>query len=61
MPLTMPDVSRRIADKRVEDHDASGGGEIVTACASSLLSLRKSADGKAPVTDLSTWMARALA
>jgi Fe-S oxidoreductase len=60
LPLTMPDVSRRIADKRLDDHQEAGGGEIVTACASSLLALRKAAKGKVAVTDLTSWMARAL-
>ncbi len=58
LPVTMPETARQIAKGRQEEHARSGGGEIVTACASSLLSLRKA--GPAPVSDLVTWIARAL-
>ncbi len=58
LPVTMPGTARRIAAMRQDDHAAAGGGEIVTACASSLRSLR--AAGPAPVTDLVTWVARAV-
>lgn len=52
LPLTMPETSRAIAKGVVAEHDALGGGEIVTACASSALRLG--------ATDLVTLMARAL-
>ncbi len=52
LPLTMPDVSRAIAKGVATEHDALGGGELVTACASSALRLG--------ATDIVTLMARAL-
>lgn len=57
LPATMPDVSRTIADARLDDHERSGGGRVVTACASSLMQLRRRA--RAPVDDIVTWIARA--
>jgi Fe-S oxidoreductase len=57
LPATMPDVARTIADARLDDHERSGGGRVVTACASSLMQLRRRA--RAPVDDLVTWIARA--
>ncbi len=58
LPLTMPETSRAIAQARVDEHARSGGGRIVTGCASSLRSLRK-AHGAGAVDDLVTWIARA--
>lgn len=40
LPVSMPDVSRAIADDRIREHEQQGGGRIVTACASSLRRLR---------------------
>ncbi len=60
LPVTMPAVSQAIAVARVAEHDAAGGGELVTACASSLVSLRRAARGQFVVSDLATWIARAL-
>ena len=57
LPLTMPDVSRTIARQRLDDHARSGGGAVVTACASSLRSFRKEG---ARAIDLVTVVARAL-
>jgi len=57
LPATMPEVARDIAKARVKEHERAGGGRIVTACASSLLSLRRRT--RAPVDDLVTWIARA--
>jgi Fe-S oxidoreductase len=57
LPSTMPDVSRAITDTRLAEHARRGGGRVVTACASSLLAMRKRAS--APVDDLVTWIARA--
>lgn len=57
LPVTMPDVARRIADERVADHDRGGGGTIVTACASSLRSFEQAG---AKVVDLATVVVRAL-
>jgi Fe-S oxidoreductase len=60
LPSTMPDVARAIADARLEAHARAGGGRIVTACASSLLALRKRAAASGiAVDDLVTWIARA--
>jgi Fe-S oxidoreductase len=57
LPRTMPEASRAIARSRVEAHAQGGGGEIVTACASSVRRLREAG---AQVSDLTTWLARAL-
>jgi Fe-S oxidoreductase len=56
LPVTMPDTARAIAEERVREHDRSGGGRIVTACASSLLSFRRA---RAKADDIVTWIARA--
>lgn len=57
LPLTHPETSDGIADRRIRDHEDEGGGEIVTACASSLAKFR--ARG-AKVSDLVSWIARGL-
>jgi Fe-S oxidoreductase len=57
LPVTMPDVSRAIAKGRIAEHEASGGGTVVTACASSLQTFRKQG---AKAVDLVTVVARAL-
>jgi Fe-S oxidoreductase len=57
VPLTMPQVSARIAEQRIEEHEQLGGGTIVTACASSLVRFRKSG---APAIDLATLMRKSL-
>ena len=68
LPATMPDVARGIADSRLDAHGRAGGGRIVTACASSLVALRRAArrarrvtGSRVEVDDLVTWIARALA
>jgi len=67
LPSTMPEVARGVADARLDAHDRAGGGRIVTACASSLIALRRAARRARRVTgshvavdDLVTWIARAL-
>lgn len=57
LPATMPETSRAIANARLDEHESAGGGRIVTACASSLISLRRRS--RAPVDDIVTWIARA--
>jgi Fe-S oxidoreductase len=58
LPSTMPATSRDIAQARIEAHARGGGGRIVTACASSLLSFRRRAAGTGIVVDdLVTWLA----
>lgn len=57
LPVTMPEVSKTIARGRVAEHDAQGGGTVVTACASSLQTFRKQG---ATAIDLVTVVARAL-
>ena len=57
LPVTMPETSRAIARGRVAEHDAQGGGTVVTACASSLKAFRKQG---AKSVDLVTVVARAL-
>ena len=60
LPSTMPAVARGIAASRLQAHQRAGGGRIVTACASSLLALRRRAAGSGVfVDDLVTWIARA--
>jgi Fe-S oxidoreductase len=56
LPVTMPETARTIAETRLAEHARSGGGRVVTACASSLLSMRKA---RGNVDDLVTWIARA--
>ncbi len=58
LPVTMPDVARGIAEQRLADHERSGGGTIVTACASSARSFQKS--GQGTVLDLATVVLQAL-
>jgi Fe-S oxidoreductase len=41
LPVTMPDVARTIAEQRLADHERSGGGTVVTACASSARAFEK--------------------
>ena len=57
LPVTLPEISRNIARQRVEEHEASGGGTVVTACASSLRTFRKQG---ARAVDLVTVVAQAL-
>lgn len=57
LPLTSPETSRAIADGRIREHEDEGGGEIVTACASSLLRFRSRG---AKTSDLVSWIARGL-
>ena len=61
LPCTMPDVARTIADGRLDEHRMSGGGRVVTGCASSLVALRKQARSSgAAVDDIVTYIARSL-
>jgi Fe-S oxidoreductase len=61
VPCTMPAVARDIAVARLEAHREAGGGRIVTACASSLVALRKAArPSGVAVEDLASYIARAL-
>jgi Fe-S oxidoreductase len=57
LPVTRPETSRAIADARVAEHRALGGGVLVTACAESLRRFRKSGE---PAEDLATLVARSL-
>ena len=57
LPQTMPETSRGIARARREANERAGGGEVVTACASSLRALRAAG---AQASDLSTWIAKGL-
>jgi Fe-S oxidoreductase len=59
LPATMPETARDIARSRADAHLRAGGGRLVTACASSLATLRRAANGRFAVDDLSTWIARA--
>jgi Fe-S oxidoreductase len=58
LPVTMPGVAQGIAEQRLADHDRSGGGTIVTACASSARAFTRA--GASDVLDLATVVARAL-
>lgn len=57
LPRTLPEISSGIADSRLADHEALGGGTIVTACGSSLRRLRSRG---ASVEDLHLLLSRAL-
>jgi Fe-S oxidoreductase len=61
VPCTMPAVARDIAAARLAAHREAGGGRIVTACASSLVALRRAAGPSGVVVeDLASYIARAL-
>jgi Fe-S oxidoreductase len=61
LPTTMPEVAGAIANARLEAHARAGGGRVVTACASSLLALRRRARGSGvAVDDLVSWIAGGL-
>ncbi|MFO0611314.1 MAG: (Fe-S)-binding protein [Polyangiaceae bacterium] len=57
LPVTMPEASREIADRRLAEHRAKGDGKLVTACASSLRRFRASGE---QADDLIEWIARGL-
>ncbi|MDX2055187.1 MAG: (Fe-S)-binding protein [Polyangiaceae bacterium] len=57
LPRTLPGISADIADARIADHSALGGGTIVTACGSSLRRFRSRG---ASAVDLHQLLARAL-
>jgi hypothetical protein len=61
----MPGVARTIAESRLASHARSGGGRVVTGCASSLIAMRRARAGAGlgvgaeAVDDIVTWIARA--
>ena len=57
LPATRPLGSRAIAEARVAEHRARGGGVLVTACAESLRRFRASGE---PAEDIASLIARAL-
>jgi len=57
LPSSMPETSARIADLRLQAHERAGGGQLVTACASSLRRFR--AQGT-PAVDIASIVARSL-
>jgi Fe-S oxidoreductase len=57
LPATRPETSRAIADARIAEHRALGGGALVTACAASLYRFRTLGE---PAIDLVSVIARAL-
>ncbi len=57
VPATSPEVSAEMADARLRDHEARGGGVLVTACASSLRRFRSRG---AHAEDLVSFIARGL-
>ena len=62
LPVTMPEVARTIAETRMDEHARAGGGKVVTACASSLLSMRRARGTPrraAKIDDIVSWIARA--
>jgi Fe-S oxidoreductase len=61
LPVTMPAVARSIAESRLASHARSGGGRVVTGCASSLIAMRRARAGAGAeaVDDIVTWIARA--
>ncbi|MDI1480588.1 (Fe-S)-binding protein [Polyangium sp. y55x31] len=58
LPVTRPRTSEAIADARIAEHKARGGGLLVTACASSLRRFRSRGE---QAEDLVSLLARALA
>ena len=58
LPVTRPESSRAIADERIAEHRALGGGVLVTACGQSLHRLRTRGE---PAVDLVSLLRRALA
>lgn len=57
LPVTRPETSAAIADARIAEHHARGGGVLVTGCAGSLRRFRSRGE---PAQDLVTFVARAL-
>ena len=57
LPATRPETSRTMADERIAEHRARGGGTLVTACAGSLHRFRSRGE---PAADLVTLVSRAL-
>jgi Fe-S oxidoreductase len=57
LPSTRPESSRAIADARIAEHRALGGGQLVTACAQSLHRFRTRGED---ALDLVTLVARSL-
>jgi Fe-S oxidoreductase len=57
LPVTRPETSAAIADARIAEHRARGGGVLVTGCAGSLRRFRSRGE---PAEDLVTFVARAL-
>jgi len=57
LPFTMPETARAIARERLGEHEALGGGTLVTGCAASLRWFRLAG---ANVLDLATVIARSL-
>lgn len=57
LPETAPSTSQRIAEQRLDDHRAQGGGTVVTACGKSL---RRFQENGAEAVDLFTLVDRAL-
>lgn len=42
LPVSYPEISERMAARRLQEHESGGGGSVVTACASSLRRFRRS-------------------
>jgi len=57
LPISMPEASAGIAERRLAAHDRLGGGVLVTACASSLRRFR--AQGT-PAVDIAMVVAQSL-
>jgi hypothetical protein len=58
LALTRPETSLAMADERIGEHRAAGGGLLVTACGESLRRFRSRGE---PVDDLHALVAAALA
>lgn len=59
LPLTSPETAKAIADERILDHQAMGGGNLVTACPASASKL-KERSGSVSVHELSSLLLSAL-
>lgn len=52
VPVTLPEVARRTAQERVNEHESLGGGTIVTTCASSLRSFKRAGHAAIDIVEL---------
>lgn len=54
LPLTMPETAEAIAEERLREHRAMGGGELITACPASAAKLMKADGGASRVHEMAS-------